>query len=105
MKDNLKDKVLKGLEMCPEARDSDIKLTNWIWLHYYPDLIDQDIDGEYTVRLINLYKLPSEDNIKRIRAFYQNVSHIYLPTSEEVRKQRRIGEQEWRIYLGNLTNL
>lgn len=102
MRDNLKDKVLQGLAQCPEARDNDIKLLNWIWLNYYADCISKNEQGEYVVRLIDLYRLPREDAVKRIRAFYQNVSHIYLPTSEEVRKQRRIGEQEWRIYLANL---
>lgn len=102
MRDNLKDKVLQGLEKCPEARDNDIKLLNWIWLNYYSDCISKNEQGEYVVRLIDLYRLPREDNVKRVRAFYQNNQGKFLPTSEEVRKQRRIGEQEWRIYLSNL---
>lgn len=102
MRDNLKDKVLQGLAQCPEARDDDIKLTNWIWLNYYSDHISKNEQGEYVVRLIDLYRLPREDNIKRVRAHIQNIEHSYLPTSEAVRKQRRIGEQEWRIYLANL---
>lgn len=102
MKDNLKDKVLAGLERCPEARDNDIKLLNWIWINYYPNLISKNDQGEYVVRLIDLYKLPREDNVKRLRAIIQNLEHRFLPTSEEVRKQRKIGEQEWRIYLANL---
>ncbi len=102
MRDNLKDKVLDGLEKCPEARDNDIKLLNWIWLNYYADHISKNEQGEYVVRLIDLYKLPREDACKRIRAHIQNVEHRFLPTSEEVRKKRKIGEQEWRIYLANL---
>jgi len=102
MRGNLKEKVLQGLIQCPEARDDDIKLTNWVWLNYYTDRISKNEQGEYVVRLIDLYKLPREDNVKRIRAHIQNVEHNYLPTSEEVRKKRKISEQEWRIYLANL---
>ena len=98
-KKDLKKIILESLENCPDTRNSDIKLTNFIWINYFPDLVSIDKDGEYTVKLLDLYKLPREDNVKRIRAKIQNEEHLFLPTDPEVRKKRKISEQEWRIYL------
>lgn len=99
MRDNLKDKVLQGLEKCPETRDSDIKLLNWIWLNYYADCISKNEQGEYVVRLIDLYRLPREDAVKRWRAKF-NEQGKYLPTDKEVLRKRRLNEENWRSSLG-----
>lgn len=96
---NLKKEVLFCLEKYPETRNSDIKLTNAIWIEFYAYRI-RKVDGEWVVRLIDLYELPTEDNVKRVRAVVQNEEHKYLPTSEEVRRKRKIKEEEWRRYLG-----
>ena len=97
---NLKKLVEKGLSECEDCRNSDIKLTNWIWVNYFSEFITKDENGQYAVRLMDIYELPSQDSVKRIRAKFQNEKHLYLPNSEEVRKQRKISEEQWRIYLG-----
>lgn len=101
MRDNLKDKVLQGLAQCPEARDDDIKLTNWIWLNYYADHISKNEQGEYVVRLIDLYRLPREDAVKRLRAKF-NEQGKYLPTNKEVLKKRRLLEKDCREYFNKI---
>lgn len=97
---NLKDKILYCLTTKPETRNSDIKLTNFFWIHYYPEKIFQNDKKEFCVRLLDLYDLPTEDSIKRVRAVIQNVDGVCLPTDENVRKQRKISEEKWREYLG-----
>lgn len=50
------------------------------------------------VELKNIMDLPREDNVKRIRAKFQNEKKMYLPTSLEVAKQRKISDEEWRAW-------
>ena len=95
----LKDKVEHCLEKYPDTRNSDIALTIAVWHEYYNNNI-LNIDGELLVKLKDLYELPREDNIKRIRAKFQNEKKQYLPTDPIVRKKRRILEDEWRSNLG-----
>jgi len=52
------------------------------------------------IELKNLFDLPREDNIKRIRATIQNYEGRYLPTSWEVAKKRGIEENKWRSFIG-----
>jgi len=96
----LKEQVLDCLQNYPDTRNSDIKLTNSIWYKYYPDKIQKNDKGELTVKLLDLYNLPREDNVKRIRAIIQNNEGRFLPTDLEVIKQRRINEHKWRKELG-----
>ena len=93
---NLKAKVRTVLEAVPESRDSDIRLTMELWSRYFPQYIRNGASGEEWVWLKDLYDLPREDNVKRVRAQIQNVEHEFLPTSWEVAKQRRINEDRWR---------
>jgi hypothetical protein len=97
---SLKKMVEEGLRECEDCRNSDIKLTNWIWVNFYPDVLTKTSLGDYAVRLLDLYDLPREDNVKRIRAVFQNEKNMYLPTDEKVRKQRKINEEQWRLFLG-----
>lgn len=91
----LKEKVKFCLEKYPETRDSDITLTIKIWETYnYNKLLKREADGKTYVALDSLYDLPREDNIKRIRANFQTKG-LYLPTSLEVAKQRRINMDIW----------
>ena len=78
----------------PETRNSDIKLTNAVWIEFHNSKLKQ-IEGKYAVVLTDLYELPSQDDVKRIRAKVQNNLHKFLPTSEEVSKQRKIKEIWW----------
>ena len=97
---NLKAKVLAVLESNPETRNSDIALTIELWRRYYPNTILIGTSGVEGVRLKDLYDLPREDNVKRVRAQIQNVEHLYLPTSWEVAKQRKINEDRLREAMG-----
>ena len=92
MDKTLKQKVETILREQPETRNSDIALTIAIWKRYY--------GVEDSITLNRLYDLPREDNVKRIRAVFQNDNNHFLPTSEEVRKKRGIEESKWREYLG-----
>lgn len=87
------------LENYPETRNSDIKLTNKIWIEFYPEYVHTR-EGKYCVDLVDLYELPKEDRVKRWRAKYQNEKGIYLPDDPEVRRKREITEEKWRKYLG-----
>ena len=92
---NLKQKVMYCLQKYPETRNSDIKLTNSIWYEFHNNKIKR-IDDKNYVALTDLYDLPREDNVKRVRAKIQNEEGKYLPTEEEVLKQRKILEKRWR---------
>ena len=96
----LKEKVLTILEKYPETRNSDIKLTNAIWFEYYKEFLVALPNGEAGVSLLNIYELPHQDNIKRLRAHIQNKKKMFLPTSLEVAKQRKWLEEDWRSHLG-----
>jgi hypothetical protein len=91
----LKRMVESVLQDTPAARDSDITLTIEIWKRFYP----QRVYGG-TVRLTDLYDLPREDNVKRVRAKFQNEDKLYLPTTWEIAKARGIEEDVWRTALG-----
>lgn len=95
----LKDKVIYCLKNYPHTRNDDVSLTLTIWWKFYNNSIEK-IGESYYVKCIDLKQLPREDNVKRIRAKLQNEKNIYLPTDENVRKQRGINEAAWRKYLG-----
>jgi hypothetical protein len=92
---NLKAKVKNVLEKYPETRNCDIQLTIQIWKEYYAQYIFEDC-----VALKNLFELPREDNVKRIRAYFQNVKKLFLPTDWIVAKKRGIIQDEWRVAMG-----
>lgn len=92
----LKSKILKILAEFPKARDSDIWLTIKLWTLYYPTRIDRTDPENPKIALKDILEMPREDNVKRIRAKIQNEEHLYLPESFQVRKQRKISEDEWR---------
>ncbi len=101
----LKDKILYCLEKDEQSRNSDIRLTQSIWFNFHRDKLFENEKGKLCINIQDLFDLPREDNIKRIRAKIQNDQHNpqFLPTSIEVRRQRGILEQTWRAYLGYLT--
>lgn len=82
-----------------KSRNSDIRLTQMIWWHFYRSHMKQ-IDGKVYVNVADLFTLPREDNIKRIRAKIQNELKEFLPTDASVAKKRGWQEDEWRSYLG-----
>ena len=95
----MEEKVRHCLEKSDKAKNSDVHLTQLIMWEYLraecmrgeDDRMYFSSDAMYMVR---------EDNVKRIRAKLQNEKNLYLPTSEAVRKARRINEEAWRRYLG-----
>jgi len=88
----LQAKVKKVLIDCPETRNSDITLTIEVWKQFY-GIVE-------SVALEQLYKLPREDNIKRIRArFCEENEPWAFPTRWEVAKARGINEDKWRKFL------
>lgn len=64
---------------------------------YFPESIVTFSEKEIFVNTLTLYKV-REDNIKRIRAKF-NSKGLYLPTDENVRKQRKISQERWENYL------
>lgn len=78
-----------------ESRNSDVTLMIALWKKFYPTLVHWGEIGDH-VRLKDLFELPREDNIKRIRAKFQNDQHKYLPTVEEIAVQRGILAETWR---------
>lgn len=97
----LQEQVLYCLERIPETRNSDVRLTNAIWWVYYRQKLILNDRGEPMVRLKDLYFLPREDNVKRIRAKIQNDEKRprFLPTDWLVAKQRKINEEVWWRYI------
>ena len=94
----LKQQVYYCLERWPDTRNSDITLMIQVWITFYPN---QTIGGECSaVRFCELYDLPREDNVKRVRAHLQNDKHLFPPTLWEVARQRGYQEDEWRTALG-----
>jgi hypothetical protein len=87
----LKREVEDILKSYPETRNSDIALTIMVWKIYY------NVDNK--IYLQELYSLPSQDNIKRIRAKF-NEKGLYLTELPEVRRKRHQKEEEWRSILG-----
>jgi hypothetical protein len=93
MLNRLKDQVRRTLMAYPETRNSDIALTIKIWEEFY-GIRD-------TIQTKQLYDLPREDNVKRIRAKFceQNKQWAY-PTIWKIAQKRGIKEDEWRNVLG-----
>ena len=90
----LKAKVEEVLKEIPPTRDNDKLLTWRIWECYY------GVRG--TVEMWQFMTLPSQSNIQRIRAKFQNDKKQpkYLPTSERVALQRGLNIERWRKSLG-----
>lgn len=96
---DLKVKIEAVLSEYPETRNDDKLLTRAIWWKYYNQYIEV-INGRYYLNLANIFNVPSQDDIKRLRARIQNEDHKYLPTNFEVAKQRKWKEEAYRKYLG-----
>jgi hypothetical protein len=98
----IKNNVEKILAVNLKARDDDAYLTVMYWVTYSPHVIREDManltqDGKPKkfVYLRDILELPREDSIRRVRAVIQNEENKYLPTTPEVRKRRKIAEEDW----------
>src|SRR3990167_3551566 len=94
------------LERVPDTRNSDIALTIEVWKTFYGSrlrVLDHDnfTSGrkDLYVNVNDLYELPREDNVKRVRAKIQNDEKKFLPTEVNVAIKRGWKEAEWRSYL------
>ena len=98
MNRGLKQKVLYCLEKYPMTRNSDIQLTVAIWLEYHRQYVFQDERGEWCIKVKNLDKLPTQDDVKRWRAKIQNdPKHPkFVPTDSFIARMRGWKEEEWR---------
>jgi hypothetical protein len=96
---NLKSKIEYCLKEYPETRNSDIKLMNTIFVTFYKEHLFE-VDRKWCIRLVSLYTIPNQADIKRVRQKIQNGKHLFLPTDPDIRKQRKINEEEWRKQLG-----
>lgn len=90
----LKNQVESCLRDFEETRNSDITLTLCVWKIFYSNKIKNG-----SVFLQDLYELPREDNVKRIRAKL-NEQGKYLPTDLKIARRRGIKEDEWRQAMG-----
>ena len=90
----LQDKIIHCLRKHPATRNSDIKLTNAIWYEFHYDKIIRLDSGKLAVKLEDLYELPREDHVKRLRARL-NSKGLYMPTDKKVLKARKLLETEW----------
>jgi hypothetical protein len=95
----LKYKVKQALELDESTRNSDIRLTNYIWVNFYGEYIHEDENRKMFVKLLDLYNLPKQSSITRIRETF-NQKGLYLPTDPEVRRKRNQAEEDWRGALG-----
>lgn len=103
-KKTLKNQVYSILRDIPESRNSDITLLIELWNRYYPQfIINSDTSGQL-IRLKDLFDLPQQDAIKRIRAGIQNNDREYLPTDIKVLIGRAIQSDEWKKFLGYRVN-
>ena len=95
----LKDQVEYILKTDEQSRNSDIRLTIQIWKEFYAQKVAY-IEREEYVRLRDIFDLPREDNIKRIRAKFQNDLDMYIPTTWKVAQKRGWLRDKWREALG-----
>lgn len=85
--------VVAILESDKESRNDDRRLTFKVLQKLLGD------KGTFIkLSLREMWRLPAFATITRVRAMLQNELGKYLPTSEKVRKQRRISEETWRTY-------
>ncbi len=104
---NLKNEIYYCLQHFPETRNSDIELTIKIWKKFYSKYLfvrptsTTQTNPTYWIDLESLWSIPSQDDIKRLRAKIQNPNPttnyqgMYPPTCWEVAKKRHWNEQQW----------
>ena len=95
----LKKQVAATLEKYPQTRNSDKKLTIYLWLEFYPQFVRKN-DRQMYIPIDYIMDLPSQDGIKRVRAHIQNTEKRLLPTSLEVALERGWLEDDWKKAMG-----
>ena len=91
------EKILFIFRKFINTRNCDWLLLTKIMETYYNDRLYLAKDGHYYLRLDKLPDIMYDlGDFQRYRARIQNEDKMYLPTSEEVRKKRRISEEDHR---------
>lgn len=101
--DTLKKQVEYVLKNFPEARNSDKRLTIELWSVFYTQFIHHlnlGLRNAAVIPLECIMDLPSQDSIKRIRAYIQNYEKKHIPTDIDVAKERGWLESDWKKALG-----
>lgn len=95
----LADQVEYCLQYHPSSRNSDITLWICIVKHFYGRML-LSVGGisEELIPISIMYKLPNQDNVKRIRAKL-NSEGKYWPTDIVVAKKRLINMSAWLDWL------
>jgi hypothetical protein len=88
-----KDQVLEILKTDEQSRNSDDRLFQMILYVYNRNLLFQDQDGDWAIKLKRLPEAPKQSDMQRYRAFWQNVKRLFLPTSQQVLRLR-LSKQE-----------
>ncbi len=85
----------------PATRNSDITLLIHTWDEFYSEKVHGDSlrTNERFVYIRDLYNLPREDAVKRVRADF-NARGMFYPTEWKIAEQRGINEDEWRNVMG-----
>jgi hypothetical protein len=96
----LKKKVYYCLENDKQSRNSDIRLTVYLWATFHKEAWVVDERGNRGVNVTKLFDLPREDHIARARRQIQNDDRKFPPTSLKVAEARGWLEDEWKIALG-----
>lgn len=98
---NLKSLVKNMLEEVPKTRNSDKLLTLMIWRKHYSHVFIKQNKTYYVSCTAILEELPQEDNVKRIRAKF-NEKGLYAATDPVV-LERRNKSKIWKKSLGYAT--
>lgn len=91
-------KVESQLAAHKMARNDDKYLCAYIWVHFYSNILISDGGRNWSLRLEDILKLPSQESIARCRRKFQEKGK-YLPTDWKVAQKRRIAEQTWKDYM------
>lgn len=106
MQKDLKSKIEEQLKFYPTSRNCDFELLVRICKKYhYSDYMKLKAEVSDDQEMIRILKsLPTQENVKRIRAKFQSPLRpggpLYLPTDEKVAKARGWKREEWEKFLG-----
>lgn len=92
--------VEEVLRSSDRVRNSDVLLVLAVWYKNCKSLLFKDSDGDWCIKLKNIFNLPRASHIERIRRKF-NENKLYLPTDPKVREARNISEQDWREWSRN----
>lgn len=95
--DTLKGMIEKCLRDFPHTRNDDIDLQ----IQVIRLAENNGTLCEFSIP-INFLRKYREDYIKRVRAHFQNVKNVYLPSDPQVRLGRKISEEKWFEFVNRI---